>query len=44
MIGDGPVSDQTVQIAGFNVLECANLEEALLMIRAGEAIHGVARQ
>ncbi len=28
-VGDGPVSDQTVQIAGFNILECANLDEAL---------------
>jgi len=28
-VGDGPVSDQTVQIAGFNILECADLDEAL---------------
>ena len=27
--GDGPVSAQTVQIAGFNILECADLTEAL---------------
>jgi hypothetical protein len=29
MVGDGPVSEQTVQIAGFNILECADLDEAL---------------
>ena len=29
MVGDGPVSEQTVQIAGFNILECAGLDEAL---------------
>jgi hypothetical protein len=29
MIGDGPVTEQTVQIAGFNILECADLDEAL---------------
>jgi hypothetical protein len=28
-VGDGPVSDQGVQIAGFNILECADLDEAL---------------
>jgi hypothetical protein len=28
-VGDGPVSDQTVQIAGFNILECADVDEAL---------------
>ena len=28
-VGDGPVSPQTVQIAGFNILECADLDEAL---------------
>jgi hypothetical protein len=28
-VGDGPVSEQTVQIAGFNILECADLDEAL---------------
>jgi hypothetical protein len=26
MVADGPVSEQTVQIAGFNILECADLE------------------
>jgi hypothetical protein len=25
MIGDGPVTEQTVQIAGFNILECGSL-------------------
>jgi hypothetical protein len=29
MIGDGPVTEQTVQIAGFNILECSDLDEAL---------------
>jgi hypothetical protein len=29
MVGDGPVSEQTVQIAGFNILERADLDEAL---------------
>lgn len=29
MVGDGPVSDESVHIAGFNILECANLDEAL---------------
>ena len=29
IVGDGPVSEQTVQIAGFNILECADLDEAL---------------
>jgi hypothetical protein len=29
MVGEGPVSEQTVQIAGFNILECADLDEAL---------------
>lgn len=28
-VGDGPVAEQTVQIAGFNILECADLDEAL---------------
>jgi len=28
-IGDGPVTEQTVHIAGFNILECADLDEAL---------------
>jgi len=26
---DGPLSEQDVQIAGFNILECADLDEAL---------------
>ncbi len=29
MVGEGPVVEQTVQIAGFNILECADLDEAL---------------
>jgi hypothetical protein len=29
MVGDGPVAEQTVHIAGFNILECADLDEAL---------------
>jgi hypothetical protein len=28
-VGDGPVSEQTLQIAGFNILECADFDEAL---------------
>lgn len=28
-IGKGPVSEQTLHIAGFNILECADLDEAL---------------
>ena len=28
-IADGPLSEQTFQIAGFNILECADLDEAL---------------
>jgi len=28
-VADGPVSEQTVQIAGFNILDCADLDEAL---------------
>jgi hypothetical protein len=28
-IGDGPVSEQQLQIAGFNILECADIDEAL---------------
>jgi hypothetical protein len=28
-IEDGAVSEQTLQIAGFNILECADLDEAL---------------
>jgi len=27
-VDDGPVSEQSVQIAGFNILECADLDEA----------------
>jgi hypothetical protein len=26
-IGEGPVSEQNVYIAGFNILECADLDE-----------------
>jgi hypothetical protein len=29
IVDDGPVSEQTVQIAGFNILECADVDEAL---------------
>ena len=29
IVGDGPVSDETVRIAGFNILECVDLDEAL---------------
>jgi hypothetical protein len=29
IISDGPVSEKTVHIAGFNILECADLDEAL---------------
>ena len=28
-VGNGPVAEQTFQIAGFNILECADLDEAL---------------
>jgi hypothetical protein len=28
-IGDGPVAEQNVHIAGFNILDCADLDEAL---------------
>jgi len=28
-VDDGPVSDGTLQIAGFNILECADADEAL---------------
>ena len=28
-IDDGPVSEQTLQIAGFNILECADADEAI---------------
>lgn len=29
IVGDGPLSEQDLQIAGFNLLECADLDEAL---------------
>jgi hypothetical protein len=29
VVGDGPVSEQAMQIAGFNILECTDLDEAL---------------
>jgi hypothetical protein len=29
VVADGPVSDENVQIAGFNILECADLDEAV---------------
>jgi hypothetical protein len=29
MVGEGPLSELTLPIAGFNILECADLEEAL---------------
>jgi hypothetical protein len=29
VVDAGPVSDQNVQIAGFNILECADVDEAL---------------
>jgi hypothetical protein len=28
-VDDGPVADRNLQIAGFNILECADLDEAL---------------
>jgi hypothetical protein len=28
-VDDGPISEQSVQIAGFNILECADLDEAI---------------
>jgi hypothetical protein len=28
-VDDGPVSEQTLQIAGFNILECVDVEEAI---------------
>jgi hypothetical protein len=28
-VADGPVAEQALQIAGFNILECADLDEAL---------------
>jgi hypothetical protein len=29
VVDDGPVSEQSLQIAGFNILDCADLDEAL---------------
>jgi hypothetical protein len=29
LVGDGPVSEQAVEIAGLNILECADVDEAL---------------
>ena len=29
VVSEGPVAEQTVQIAGFNILDCANLDEAI---------------
>ncbi len=29
IVGDGPVAEQAFHIAGFNILECADLDEAL---------------
>ena len=29
LVGDGPIGDHPLQIAGFNILECADLDEAL---------------
>ena len=29
VVGSGPVAEQDVQIAGFNILECADVDEAL---------------
>jgi hypothetical protein len=28
-VADGPVSEETLQIAGFNILDCADLDEAV---------------
>jgi hypothetical protein len=28
-VANGPVSEQTMQIAGFNILECVDLDEAI---------------
>ena len=28
-VADGPVTQQTLQIAGFNILECATVDEAI---------------
>jgi len=29
MVDDGPVADENLQIAGFNILECADAAEAV---------------
>jgi hypothetical protein len=29
LVDDGPVSEEALRIAGFNILECADLDEAL---------------
>jgi hypothetical protein len=29
VVADGPVAEQAVHVAGFNILECADLDEAL---------------
>jgi hypothetical protein len=29
LVGEGPVAEQSVHIAGFNILECADLDEAV---------------
>ena len=29
LVDDGPVSEQALKIAGFNILECADVDEAL---------------
>jgi hypothetical protein len=29
LVGEGPVSEESVHIAGFNILECADLDEAI---------------
>lgn len=28
-VGDGPVGEQALQLAGFNILECADVDEAV---------------
>jgi hypothetical protein len=28
-VDDGPITEQTLQIAGFNILECADVDEAI---------------
>jgi len=28
-VGDGPIADESIHIAGFNILECADLDEAV---------------